>query len=221
MRVELSTLRKCPGAASWLKLSGGVRVHATSDVADFRAAVDAGSFGRAFEIWDRKVQFLRGLEPKNAPAFSDWKVTEQARLETLYRHALLGQAELLAEQRVFAEAAPLLERALELDPLDEVACRALMRLEQQRGCGRAALDVFDSTWAALAEVLNIAHSPETEALADDIRRGLGGASAAAGRIPLSVLRPPMLAGRADALTEMEAAWKPRRIWCCITGARRG
>ena len=62
-------------------------------------------------------------------------------------------------------------RALEADPLDEDACRALMRAHMQRGSTAAALGAFDRLRAALSAHLGVDPSAETRQAHLDVLRG--------------------------------------------------
>ncbi|MFO0208641.1 MAG: bacterial transcriptional activator domain-containing protein, partial [Betaproteobacteria bacterium] len=123
--------------------------------------------------------------------------------------------ESLRARRTAAEAAgdsEALLRAAEAlvaaDPDDETHYRALMRLHAERGDMARAQAVY----AQLVDVLRQRHaavpSPETEALARALR------SAAANQVgravPVTLLRPPRMVGRARELAALAAAWADGR-----------
>ncbi len=96
---------------------------------------------------------------------------------------------------------------MHLDPLSEGAHRRLMRLLYLMGDRPAALRAYHRCRNLLERVLGVAPLPETRDLAQLIDRGAVDAPPApARRIPLAVLRPPVLVGRADVWAKMEAAW---------------
>ena len=68
-----------------------------------------------------------------------------------------------------ALAATLASVAIEIDPLREVGHRLLIRAEWQRGDRGAAMRALASCEQVLAEELGIGPSPETRALATEIR----------------------------------------------------
>src|SRR5260370_13342314 len=81
------------------------------------------------------------------------------------------------------QAIATLTRWLALDPLQEEAYRRLMRVHLALGDASAALQVYATCRARLAETLQIAPSPDTVALAERIR-------ATEARSPGSSLSPP-------------------------------
>ncbi len=71
--------------------------------------------------------FLEGLAGFS-PEFDTWRAAEQARVSDLLRECLANRVEPALAERRFGDAAMLLARALEIEPLDEAANRGLMRL---------------------------------------------------------------------------------------------
>src|SRR6266571_2059908 len=89
----------------------------------------------------------------------------------------------------FEPARATLTRWVALDPLAEEACRRLMRISLARGDAAAALQVYASLQAHLAEALQITPSPETVALAEHSRT-LAGRRSATVRSTTAESRPP-------------------------------
>ncbi len=108
----------------------------------------------------------------------------------------------LGEHRTAVDVSSL---ALAADPLDEPACRALMRAHQGRGADSAALAAFEQLRAALARELGTDPSPATqEVFLALLRHGTTTPAAAAGRPrTAATLR---LTGREAELAELRAAW---------------
>ena len=141
--------------------------------------VDALSFeqllaGGAPEDLERAVDLYRGdlLDGIGIrdPAFEDWVYTERERLhgravEALAK-VLAHQAKSGAADRAMATAA----RLLQLDPLQEIAHRALMRRHAERGQRGLALRQYQACADVLKRELGIAPDPETVALYDSIRQ---------------------------------------------------
>ncbi|MDJ0942794.1 MAG: BTAD domain-containing putative transcriptional regulator [Kiloniellales bacterium] len=111
---------------------------------------------------------LDGLQVRDA-SFEDWLQVERVRLRGLATEALtrlMAQA-LDAGQRESAIGAA--RRLLSLDPLQEAACRTLMRVHAERGERPQALKLFDSLRGRLSRELAVTPEPETLALYQSIR----------------------------------------------------
>ena len=114
------------------------------------------------------------------------------------------------------QARATLTRWLALDPLAEEACRRLMRVQLALGDATAALQVYATCRARLAEELRIEPSVETVALAEHIRatqarhRGSRPARPAitASRPPSELVAP--LVGRAAAFSQLVAHYQQAR-----------
>src|SRR6266705_2455643 len=101
-----------------------------------------------------------------------------------------------------------------LDPLAEEACRRLMRISLARGDAAAALQVYASLQAHLAEALQITPSPETVALAEHSRT-LAGRRSATVRSTTAESRPPSelvapLLGRSAAFRQLVGRFQQAR-----------
>ncbi len=105
--------------------------------------------------------FLDGVELRSEP-FEEWLRAARARDTAARLDAALEAAQAAADKGAAAEAARL---ALALDPASEPAIRALMRAEPRT----AALAAYEAFRAHLAEALDAAPEPETEALAAGLR----------------------------------------------------
>jgi DNA-binding SARP family transcriptional activator/predicted ATPase len=122
---------------------------------------------RAVDLY--QGDFLDGIGVRD-PAFEDWVYAER---ERLHGRAVEALAKVLAHQaksggadRAMATAA----RLLQLDPLQEMAHRALMRLHAERGQRGLALRQYQACVDILKRELGIAPEPETVALYDSIRQ---------------------------------------------------
>ncbi len=105
--------------------------------------------------------FLDGIELRSEP-FEDWLRAARARDTAARIDAALAAAKAASDAGGAAEAA---RQALALDPASEPAIRALMRAEPRT----AALAAYEAFRANLAETLDAAPEPETEALAAELR----------------------------------------------------
>src|SRR5262249_38984039 len=144
------------------------------------------------------------------PAFDDWLRGERERLREL---AIAALASRLAEHEAAGAAEPALRcaaRLLVLDPLQEAAHRAVMRLHAAAGRRAAALRQYQICADALRRELGADPDPETRALHQALLRQ-GGDGAA--RVPPPVAARPVpapLVGRREELAglhqAMQAAW---------------
>ena len=105
------------------------------------------------------------------PAFEEWLRVERERLRGRAEEAAAGlMARSLAEgDRERAAAAA--RRLLELDPLREDACRALMRIHADRGETAQALSLYDALRDRLHRELGVRPERETTRLYEAIRQG--------------------------------------------------
>ncbi len=115
----------------------------------------------------------------------------------------------------FEPARATLARWVALDPLAEEACRRLMRISLARGDAAAALQVYASLQAHLAEALQITPSPETVALAEHSRALAAGRRSATVRPITAESRPPSelvapLLGRSTAFRHLVGRFQQAR-----------
>ncbi len=210
LRPELFRLRQLPGADTWLSLGETITAHIQSDLNAFERAVREERYADALSLHPLSEGLLRGFEPKEAPAFMDWLEFERRRVTALLRDALRGRAFELELENAGVEALDLVRHLLEFDPLDEGAYRAAMRLEYRRGHVQAALQYFDTCRRTLKDELETEPLPETLELAHEIQRGSAPPdiheTTPKRRIPVNLLRPPVLVGREKEWAQMEAAW---------------
>lgn len=136
------------------------------DAVAFRAERDAGRFERALRTYGG--DFLAGFLVDDAPAFERWVATQ--------RHALHRDAVMLAGRladdlasRDPAGAIVLARRAVALSPLDEGAAQRLARLLDAAGDRAGALVAIEELGARLQRELGVPPSPETAALASEVR----------------------------------------------------
>lgn len=151
---------------------------------------------------------LGGALLDDLPDLEEWLLAAREAL-TVRRCARLTAAAAAAEQSGDLDRAARLTRDLiTLDPVAEEPYRHLMRRLHAAGDRPAALRAYQQCQVALARELGAAPLPDTQALARAIERDDPTAAPTARRpgLPLSVLRPPVLMGRARQWAQMEAAW---------------
>ena len=200
LRQRLFQLKKRAGAdlvtgAELLVLAPGVEVDARSPA---QAACDAADPAQA--------QLLAGHDYADCPAFDDWLAQQRLRHAKQQRDALSAQAESAEAQGRLADAIPLAERLVELDPLHEHAHRRLMRLHYLRGDRAAAIAAFERCERLLKDELGTRPDAETQALLATIEAGRASLPAKRAPLPASILRPPRVIGRSRELDAMRLAW---------------
>lgn len=220
LRWEIHQLRRLPGAQAWLDAAPGsptVAVRALTDLARFTRAATAGSSAEALQVYGHPSapQFLAGLSPRGAPAFTDWLEDERARLERWLHAQLRNRADELEAAGDLARAQELLSSALQLDPLDEGAHRSSIRVALLQGDIGAASARYEACRRLLAEELGLEPTAETLELAAAIERAHHVSSpmplAARRRMPAELLRPPLLVGREREWSRALAAWERHQI----------
>jgi len=221
----LHTLRGAPGGERWLSLGRGpVRLRVRCDVSVFERLVGCGRYGTALALW-RGTPF-DGVRVPDAPAFEDWLGLERMRLDDLRRDALRGESHRLAAAGAGAAAIELATTLLQLDPLDESAHQAVVRLHLQRGDVRAARTQFEACRALLDRELGVAPLPETTELGDAVAAAERAirehtAIASIASVPPALLRPRVLVGRTAELAAVRGAWSAGRIALLVDAAGSG
>lgn len=158
----------------------------------------------------RGGQLLSGLVLDDSPELSQWLEGTRRELERTRLSAALAEAERLEKSGELAGAIAQARAAVALDPLCEQAHRLLMRLLYLLGDRAAALASFERCRSSLRQALGVVPSAETVRLSEEIARGRRvppRRPAAPNGIPLSIQRPPLLAGREREWARMEEAWE--------------
>src|SRR6266576_1391795 len=130
--------------------------------------------------------FLEGFWLREETGFDEW-VRQQQQQWQVRLPLLLDR--LSSWQEVGGELEPArvtLTRWLALDPLSEEACRRLMRVDLALGDPGAALQVYATLRAHLAEELRVKPSAETLALAEQIRASAAARSGSSPARPAAV-----------------------------------
>jgi DNA-binding SARP family transcriptional activator len=176
-----------------------------------------------------------GIAPPRAPAaallgelafddcedFAAWLAQQRARLRG---DAAAGLSQRIAQAEAEGDldlAAQLAEQLVLADNDSESHHRTLMRLHYLRGDIAQAQAVYERLVRALAQRFGARPSADTEQLARALRAAQAGAvtaavpaasaAAAASRpVPVTVLRPPRMIGRARELAALAEAWSQGR-----------
>ncbi len=164
------------------------------DVAEFEAALQAGALREA-------VALYRGdLLPE---CYADWIVPERERLRCLYISALDRLTQQAEEARDYRAALEYAQRLAREEPLNEVHCRSLMRLQLLIGDRAGALRAYHACAAVLRRELGVEPAPATQQLYAQALRG--------GRPPATALAPAgpdlPLIGRGQEWAQLLALWQ--------------
>ena len=214
LRQALSTLRKLE-----ILVEGE---HVTLDPA--AVAADAVTFERLVRTGtppelEAAVELYRGdlLEglPLREPAFEEWLVAERERLRELAQEALARLVTLHDRRGALDVALRAAQRLVALDPLQEAAHRALMRLYARGGRRGAALRQYQACLDILQRELGAEPEEETRQLYHDLlRRRRAAADVAPAPAAVTLLPAPpsgrSLVGRDEPLARLTAAFERAR-----------
>ncbi|GHF45581.1 DNA-binding SARP family transcriptional activator [Deinococcus metalli] len=179
-----------------LTLDGGVRVDARALLEPPGAPADipAGTL-------------LAGVDVDDLPEIEEWVAAWREDLDGRRRERLVHAAQAAEDAGEWTHALRHAGQLLDLDPASEDALRRVMRLHAHAGDRPAALAAYARGRELLARELGSDPEPQTRDLARRIEAdgALPGVRRAA-TLPLGVLRPPVLVGRAAAWAQLEAAW---------------
>jgi DNA-binding SARP family transcriptional activator len=142
----------------------------------------------------------------DAPQLDAWLDERRQRRTGATRDALERQVQALEAASQWAQALPLAQALLRLDPLSEAAHRQLMRLHYLRGDRAAALLAFDACERVLKDEVGARPSAPTLALLSTIEQAQTAAWVAGQPLPAAVLRPPRLIGREAEAAAITNAW---------------
>lgn len=201
LRQRLSRLRKTFGAI--VQDDRGVLALAPQLAVDVRVGA-ANSVARAEAL-------LGTHDYDDCPEFADWLDAQRAARRLALRAALA--AEVMRLRATDPDGAlQAAQSLLALEPESEDAFRLLIELYYLRGDTASALAAYSKCSEMLRRVYGVAPSGETEAFAQRLRAaprpaGQSGAKA----IPLALLRPPRMIGRADALAAGRRALAARHV----------
>lgn len=144
-----------------------LRWRVASDLQLFRAAIGAGAWHDALELY--RGTLLEGLPTGIVPAFQDWLESERESLQVAWREAVLQVAGALEREGRWAEASAHLAAVLEHDPLAEDVLQMYLRCARGAGQRAAALRAYESFRATLRDEMNLAPLEATVAQAQALR----------------------------------------------------
>jgi len=118
----------------------------------------------------RAIELYRG-ELVEGECDSGWLIDERERARLMHLRVLEAHAQSLIKVGAAADALRAYERLMELDPINEEACRRLMTLHYSVGNTTEALRRYSSFSEKLRSELNVAPEVETRHLYDAIKSG--------------------------------------------------
>jgi DNA-binding SARP family transcriptional activator len=214
LRQRIARLRRDTGhrllhTGDSLHLAEGVICDATAVAAmSTEQLLSAGEFLAGFDYGDH--QFLDA-----------WVQTLRDRTRRERADALTGHVADLEQRGKLAAALRLNEHVLALMPLQEHAWRRQMRLHYLRGDRSAAIDAFERFEAVLRDETGARPSEETRALLRTIESAQAAPRPSRTLVPASLVRPPVLIGRAHEWHAMDQAWACGRAFVLIGDAGMG
>lgn len=178
--------------------AGRVRWRAESDVTVFLAAAAAKRWGEALAAY--RGPFLAGAAISGAPGFSTWQEIEREALAARWTQAAVSRAAELSAEGRSGEAAELLGRVVEAEPLAEENLQAYLRALAGDGREREALKAYERFRRELENEVDGVPLESTRALADSLREAAGSATPAErAKLP----EPPMgFVGRGPELARL-------------------
>ena len=132
----------------------------SSDVSDFRAAIERRDWKNALDLYHGEL--LSGFLISGSPEFDQWLERERTKLKS----QAIDAAWHLADEQSDTKAA---RRAVELDPYNEEGIRRLLKFFDKTGNRAEAIKAYDDFRARMARDLESEPSKETRTLADSLR----------------------------------------------------
>jgi DNA-binding SARP family transcriptional activator len=193
LRRELARLREAGASEVVIADSENLAIAAevSCDAQDFVAAVQAGNAIAALKLWRGEPAAALRMDADDG-GFDDWLRVEQARLMTLWRHAMTQAAAQHEAAGDDAAAIATLRALLADDPLQERDHRALIRVYASSGRREDALAQYRRCRDLLRDELGLEPMAETEAVAAAIR---GAPSVARHGPSHAAPAPPAMPGR--------------------------
>ncbi|HEU4787187.1 MAG TPA: BTAD domain-containing putative transcriptional regulator, partial [Gemmatimonadaceae bacterium] len=138
-----------------------------SDVAAFRAAIDAGRYDEALSLY--RGDLLDGFFADGAAPFAEWLERARAQLRSEAARAARALAEQRESDQNFTTAVSCARRAVELSDADERVVRQLLELLERLGDRAGALIAYEAFARRLAAEFETEPAAETRALIARIR----------------------------------------------------
>ena len=137
------------------------------DAAAFEDALDRGESDSALELY--RGDLLPGFFASRATGFEHWLESARSRVRERAAGAAWSAAAQSESRGELTLAARYARRGVDLAPFDEVGVRRLLTLLDRVGDRSGAARAYQTFAERMAAELELAPSPETQALIDDIR----------------------------------------------------
>ncbi|PYE53161.1 transcriptional activator [Deinococcus yavapaiensis KR-236] len=196
-----------------LWLADDVRVDARV-VRDLYRAGQFEAFVTSFE------DVLGTFDFDDCPEFEEWLLSERERWQEWHRAALRVLAQNAGDA---AASLAWAQQLLAVDPLSEEAYALVTRLQFALGDRSRALETLRACEEMLRREFQAEPTRQTQSLARLVRKGEAPSepTVTTRSIPLSVLRPPVLVGRAREWALMEEGWSKGQGVCLVGDAGVG
>jgi len=181
------------------------------DARAFETSIENAELPEALALY--RGDLLAGFFPSGAPGFEQWLEVERSRLRRRASQAAWAFADQHARSDNFSAATHWARRGVELSPFDEVGVRRLLTLLDRAGDRAGAAQAYKQFADGIAAELELAPSPETQALFEKIRsreRARPTPSVVSDDAPIDAGSVTPAEGVADRQREMRADRRPRR-----------
>ncbi len=152
------------------------------------------------------VGLLTGVSFDDCDELSRWLDGARAAVEGWVRNAREAEVQRRMDARDWPTALALAQAWVQQEPESEQAGRHLIRLHYLRGDRGAALAAFERLRSTLSHDLGVSPMPETLTLVRNIEKDAAWTASpqpTRAPLPMSVMRPPVLAGRQHALRQLQ------------------
>lgn len=164
-------------------------------------------------------QWLDAFSYDDCSEFAAWLDGERESRRAARRQALLADVRASAQAGSLDRALQQADELLAIDRESEEAYRALMEVFYLRGDRAAAIAVWDRCREMLRGLYGVLPTAPTQRLGQTILESAAApmaSSPAAAAIPVTVLRPPRLVGRAGVVEALVAGWRTGNA-VCVSG----
>ncbi|MFL5612470.1 MAG: BTAD domain-containing putative transcriptional regulator [Gemmatimonadaceae bacterium] len=114
-------------------------------------------------------EFLPGFHLSDVPEFERWADTQRQRLRATAFESALALVRIAHRNRTVDVAARWAQRAVEIDPINEAAIRALVEALAEQGQGASAIAAYERYASVLEQEIQITPSADLQAVVADIR----------------------------------------------------
>ncbi len=160
LTIDRETVQSDRSSDCWVDVAAFVDLASRSDPSALQDAVAL-----------HRGPFLEGFSLHDSPPFEQWALVTRERLQRQAMETLSRLAALQERQGEYERALAYARRQLEIEPWQEHAHQAVMRLLAQLGRRADALAQYEACCRVLKEELNVEPGPDTVHLYERIRGG--------------------------------------------------